>query len=67
MTNVLRFPYTGELYLDPQTMVLERFFRPYIPVQLMSAGRRSDPFDCLLDSGSDSNLFPAAWAEWMDI
>lgn len=54
--------YTSFKITDPISgKVLRNIFRPMAMVQMGDKNRETKPFLALLDSGSDRNLFPAAY------
>lgn len=57
MDKKISFSYISQPYiLDGRSLEI---FRPFIPIKLSYAhGKISEDFDALLDSGSDTNLFP---------
>ena len=57
-----QFYYRPEDYLNPKTNKLETIYKPVIPIRLQYGHRLVKiPVECLVDSGSDTNLFPAVW------
>jgi len=61
----IRFYYIPFPRKDPATgKMLKEIYRPVIPIRL-GYGHNVAKFllDCLVDSGSDFNLFPASWGE----
>lgn len=61
----ITFYYVPNLIIDPKTQKqIGKVYRPFIPIRL-SYNRKLVPFtvDCLVDSGSDTNLFPAQWGQ----
>ena len=54
---------TSDIYKNNNNQVTGIVDRPYIPLLLKYKHKISNtPVNCLLDSGSDCNLFPASWA-----
>ena len=67
--SLIRFDYIADLVIDPSTKKeTGRIYRPKIPIRLCY-GHNMAKFlvDCLIDSGSDNNLFPAEWGEVLGI
>lgn len=62
MTSGITFYYLPEIAPDNTTGKTVEIFRPKIPV-ILSANHRlvKISIDCLFDTGSDRNLFPADW------
>ncbi len=61
----LKFPYIPETLISPITQkAIGTIYRPKIPVRL-SYNHKVVPFpvESLIDSGSDTNLFPAQWGQ----
>ncbi|MEK7558959.1 MAG: hypothetical protein AAB521_01485 [Patescibacteria group bacterium] len=58
-----KFFYYPEDHIDPNTKKTTTIFKPLIPIRLQGSKLAKIPVDCLLDSGSDTNLFPAGWGE----
>lgn len=46
---------------------MRNIYRPIIPIQLRVKERITTPIDALIDSGSDRNLFPAAYGVFIGI
>lgn len=46
---------------------LGNVFRPTVPIQISYKDKKTLPFQALVDSGSDINLFPAKLGEILDI
>lgn len=60
---VTSYPYLPETYLDPSSNTIKAFYRPMIRIRIsQNKGQISFPFDALIDSGSDRNLFPIYFA-----
>jgi hypothetical protein len=58
------FYYVPDLYTDKSTGKAIEILRPKIPVRLFVNFNLSKALiDCLFDTGSDRNLFPAAWGK----
>lgn len=56
------FYYVPDVYTDNSTGKTFEILRPKIPVRLSANYNTSKIFiDCLFDTGSDRNLFPADW------
>lgn len=65
----LTFDYLPEPVADPKTgKIIGTIYRPKVPIRLCY-GHKLNTFivDCLADSGSDFNIFPAAWGETVGI
>lgn len=65
---LLKFNYSPNLTVDPKTKKYDIIYRPYIPIRLCyvhNLGKTQ--VYCLLDCGSDRNLFPASWGESVGI
>jgi predicted aspartyl protease len=58
------FPYPAK---DLKTKKRFEIFRPTVPIQISYNGSLSWPFQGLVDSGSDRNLFPAQLGELIGI
>ncbi len=57
-----QFYYRPEDYLNPKTNKIETIYKPVIPIRLQYGHRLVKiPVECLVDSGSDTNLLPADW------
>ncbi len=64
----LSYIYFPDPYENPITKERSAIYRPYILVRLCNGHKISRGLvNCLLDSGSDRNLFPAGWGESVDI
>lgn len=61
------FPYFPNPTTDKNGNIIENRFFPVIPVRIIYNHRVGRPIRSLLDSGSDRNLFPAAYAELVGI
>lgn len=61
----IKYRYFPFPVIDPITKrVIETIYRPIVPIRLSYNHRLSKyPFNCLVDSGSDRNLFPAVLGE----
>lgn len=65
---VTTYPYLPETYLEPLTGTIKAFYRPMIRIRIsQNKGQISFPFDALVDSGSDRNLFPVYFAKKLRI
>lgn len=65
---VTTYPYLPETYLDPAVKTVKAFYRPMIRIRIsQNKGQISFPFDALVDSGSDRNLFPMYFARKLGI
>jgi len=63
--QTLTYFYTPNSIIDPKTQkVIGTIYSPRIPIRF-SYNRNifQIPVDCLVDSGSDTNLFPAQWGQ----
>ncbi|OGE69140.1 hypothetical protein A3B55_02600 [Candidatus Daviesbacteria bacterium RIFCSPLOWO2_01_FULL_43_15] len=58
----ISFNYTPLLVRDPKTSKFVRIYRPMVPVKLFYRNRSTGVINCVLDSGADRSLFPAAYA-----
>ncbi|MDZ4227836.1 MAG: hypothetical protein U1E54_01180 [Candidatus Levybacteria bacterium] len=56
-----QFYYLPDEYIDPDTKEKLTIYKPVIPIRLQGNRLVKIPVDCLVDSGSDTNLFPAGW------
>lgn len=57
-----KFYYRPEDYFNPLTKKKETIYKPIIPIRLQYKHKLIKiPVECLVDSGSDTNLFPAGW------
>ena len=68
MRPPLVFPYVKETYIDPISKKGKELFRPKVPI-VFGYNHKITPYplNCLVDTGSDFNLFPAAIAEYLGI
>ncbi len=58
----IQFYYRPEDYLNPETNKIGTIYKPVIPIRLQYGHRLVKiPVECLVDSGSDTNLFPTDW------
>lgn len=58
----IQFYYRPEDYFDSKTNKTGTIYKPVIPIRLQYGHRLVKiPVECLVDSGSDTNLFPADW------
>lgn len=65
----MKFAYFPHLIVDKETdQVVEEAFYPIVPIRLCY-GHKLFPalVNCMVDSGSDRNLFPAEWGERVGI
>ncbi len=53
-----RYPYIPELYYDQIEKAVKEIFRPILRIRISNNGQISFPFQALIDSGADINLFP---------
>lgn len=66
--KIISFSYVPYSIKDPNTGVyLGEIFRPIIAINISFGGVISHTFDALVDSGSDTNLFPARLGEYIGI
>ena len=66
--SLVKFYYVPDPYLDPVTNQRKEILRPKIPIRLAYEHKLSKVLvDCLIDSGSDTNLFPADWGRSVGI
>lgn len=64
----ITFFYVPDVYLDKITGKTTEVLRPKIPVRLLVNHRVSRVLiECLLDTGSDRNLFPADWGRSLNL
>ncbi len=57
---VLKFDFAPQYWFNPVSKKTKSIYRPLIPIRVIYNHRISQNFyDCLIDSGSDRNLFPA--------
>ncbi len=62
------FDLIPEPYLDPVTKLFRPILRPKIPIKVGYKGKFDKiSYDCLIDSGADSNLFPSLMGESVGI
>lgn len=61
----MKFSYLPHLIIDPKTKkIVEEIFYPVVPVRLCYGHSLYKWIvNCMVDSGSDRNLFPAEWGE----
>ena len=65
---ILKFSYYPRLYFNPVSKKQIEVYRPYVPIRLAFAHHLDkDVVYCLVDSGSDRNLFPALWGKSLGI
>ncbi len=64
----ITFFYVPDIYLDKTTGKTTEILRPKIPIRL-SINRKVSKvlIDCLFDTGSDRNLFPADWGRSLNL
>ena len=67
MSNWFRFTYYPFTSKDAGTGKIINILRPSIPIIISYKGSASWPFQALVDSGSDRNLFPAGPARSIGI
>ena len=64
----ITFFYVPDIYLDKATGKTTEILRPKIPVRLLVNHQVSKALiECLLDTGSDRNLFPADWGRSLNL
>ena len=64
----ITFFYVPDVYLDRKTGKAIEILRPKIPVRLLVNHQASKILiECLLDTGSDRNLFPADWGRSLNL
>lgn len=60
MSKITGYSYFPQFFYDPKTGEKEAVYLPTIPIKVSNdQGIISYPFDALVDSGSDRNLFPS--------
>jgi hypothetical protein len=62
--TVTYYPYPQ---VDPKTGKVKDVYRPTVPIKISYEGKEFGPFQALVDSGSDRNLFPAEIGEILGI
>jgi len=60
---VIQYKFEPEIFLDPKTKKLGSIYRPYVLIKIGNKNKWSANFiKALVDSGADSNVFPASFA-----
>ncbi len=68
MSKITGHSYFPQFFYDPKTGKNEAVYLPTIPIRISTdQGIVSKPFDALVDSGSDRNLFPLYFATYLGI
>lgn len=68
MSKITGYSYNPQFFQDPQTGEKIVVYRPMVMIRLSrDRGAISYPFDALIDSGSDRNLFPLYFASFLGI
>lgn len=67
MSRKFWFTYFPYPQVDSITGKTSDIFRPTVPVQISLGSKITSPFQALVDSGSDRNLFPASLGELIGI
>lgn len=64
MGKIIGYSYVPQPFgIDPVTNQLLEIYRPMLSIRILREhGQISLPFDALIDSGSDRNLFPLRFA-----
>ena len=64
----MTFDYYPDPFIEAETGITRYVHRPFIPIRLSYAHKMLKfPFNALLDSGADNNLFPAELCEHLGI
>lgn len=59
MSKITGYSYYPQFFYDPKTKERKAVYLPTVPIKVSNdQGIISYPFDALIDSGSDRNLFP---------
>lgn len=68
MGKITGYSYYPQFFQDPKTKEKRVFYYPLIQIKISNShGHISYPFDALVDSGSDRNLFPLYFATYLGI
>ncbi len=64
----LGFSYLPRIVINPKTSTQEETFTPFIPIKFSTTHNNpTNLIDALIDSGSDTNLFPMQLGEMLSI
>lgn len=68
MARITGYSYVPQIYRNPKTGEITQIYLPLIQIKVSYGhGLISPPFDALVDSGSDRNLFPMTLARYLGI
>ncbi|MBI3103631.1 hypothetical protein HYZ05_01700 [Candidatus Daviesbacteria bacterium] len=68
MSKITGYSYVPQILQDPKGQKFIQSYLPLIPIKVAKPnGQISPPFDALLDSGSDRNLFPMSLSKYLGI